>query len=291
MPYTLNPFTGKLDYYQVGTGSPGPTGPAGSAGATIAGADGEDGVDGVGIPGATGPQGLQGIPGAAGLNGAFIAGSDGEDGQDGMSIAGPQGPAGQNGVTTTTTSFIYLEAELPDDPMIVPGQTGAAGSNGTNGIIGVNGAPGVDGVDGEDAYPIQGPAGAAGQNGAPGITTTNFVFSTLDADPPDDPIVIPGPQGPQGTSGGGGATIKVATITVPYGLATYSGTVTDASVLVTSNIILGWGSFPDTATNDPEMDDMLIHPEGVVAGAFNIEISNIGLGTIGGPFTINYLVG
>jgi hypothetical protein len=189
---------------------------------------------------------------------------DGDTGEDGLpgfpGLQGPQGVPGTAGAAGAPGPVVYLEADFPEpDWMYIPGSAGINGSAG---------APGP-----------QGPAGPA-------------IYLEADAIEPDI-FLVPGPQGPQGTSGGGGGsvTLGAATITVPYGSQSYSGLVTDATVLSTSKILLQFGSYGDTAENDPEMDALIIHPEGIVAGSFNIEISTVaGLG-IGGPFNFYYLVG
>jgi len=215
MPYQFNPFTGKLDYYSAGgTGPQGLPGPQGIPG--MMGLDGEDGIDGMPIPGPAGingipgtpgtpgvnglngppgndgdpgddgipipgPQGLQGPPGVSGSPGqnAFPIALDGSDGDDGMPIPGPQGPQGIPGVTTTSTTFVYLEADLPDDPSVVPGTPGAAGTPGTTGSQGPVGpavyleAPDAD----EPLFHLgsQGPQGVTGSQGPMGVST-HFVM-------------------------------------------------------------------------------------------------------------------
>lgn len=108
MPYTFNPFTGKLDYY-IPSGS-GPTGASGQSGTP--GLDGNDGEDGFPIPGVAGVQGTQGIPGIPGSQGAtvFSVGQDGDDGSDSFipGPQGPQGPAGGGGGATITTVEVSL---------------------------------------------------------------------------------------------------------------------------------------------------------------------------------------
>jgi hypothetical protein len=128
---------------------------------------------------------------------------------------------------------------------------------------------------------LAGPVGPAGQ----------IIF--MEAPEPDEPLMIPGPKGDTGASGGGGgsATIKATTITVPYGANKYEASVVDASVLVTSNILISHGAYADTDTNEPEDDLATFYVSKVVAGGFNIEISAPNQQTLGGPFKFNYLIG
>jgi hypothetical protein len=115
----------------------------------------------------------------------------------------------------------------------------------------------------------------------------------MEAPEPDEPLMIPGPKGDTGASGGGGGsvTIKATTITVPYGANKYEASVVDASVLVTSNILISHGAYADTDTNEPEDDLATFYVSKVVAGGFNIEISAPNQQTLGGPFKFNYLIG
>ena len=201
MPYTLNPFTGKLDYYS--TGGTGPTGPAGAPGANgMMGLDGDDGQDGMTV---IGPQGNQGVQGQVGVA-VFVM--DGENGEDGYPIPGPQGIQGIQGipgVTTNTTSFIYLDADVPDEPLIIQGPAGKTGTNGTNGTIGYNGAPGMDGLDADEPILIPGPQGPQGPAGTNGIIGINGATGPIGNDGIDGEDAWFGPQGNQGIQGVQGA--------------------------------------------------------------------------------------
>lgn len=150
MPYTFNPFTGKLDYYAAG-GGVGPQGVAGARG--VPGPAGDDGEDGLpGTPGPQGLQGLQGIQGNAGVSGPAgstgTPGLDGADGDDGLTVVGPpgaQGPAGNNG------------------------------SAGTPGAAGPAGVMGMDGQDGEEGsiWLISAPSTGGGGSGVPATTVVS----------------------------------------------------------------------------------------------------------------------
>lgn len=170
MPYTFNPFTGNFDYFVAG--GTGPQGPAGAAGTP--GADGDSGEDGFPI---VGPQGPQGIPGI--------------------------GIQGAPGIT------ILLEADQPDDPLMVPGPAGVAGANGTIGRDG-NSIIGMDGMDGEDGFHIPGPQGIQGIQGIQGFQGLPGVALFLEPDQPDIPMLIPGPQGIQGPQGPAGSGSSAA---------------------------------------------------------------------------------
>lgn len=152
MPYTLNPFSGLPDFYQVGggVGPAGPMGPVGPPGPMgVPGHDGEDGMDGPpGLPGPTGPAGAPGAPGPTGLLGP--PGFDGED-ADLFLVPGPIGPQGATG------------------PIGATGATGATGSTGATGPMGPMGFPGLDGAD-ADLWLVPGPIGPTGPTGATGAT-------------------------------------------------------------------------------------------------------------------------
>jgi len=106
---------------------------------TLPGLDGFDGQDGE-----QGPPGFSGTPGTPGTPGTI----------------GPMGPPG-------------LDAEFPDEPMIIVGprgQIGITGATGIAGSIGPLGPPGIDGYDGEDGI-IPGPPGLTGPPGTSGSWT------------------------------------------------------------------------------------------------------------------------
>jgi hypothetical protein len=219
-----------------------------------------------GVPGPTGATGATGAAGAAGIQGAPGFGFDGEDGQDAWPIPGPAGPAGAAGVTGSTGASgpmgppVFLDAPEGDEgPMGPPGPPGVAG--------------------------ISGVAGAAGPPG-PAIFLEAEIYEP-------EMFLIPGPAGPTGpagSGGGGSATIKTTTLTVPYGSSAYAATVTDASVTGASFIIVQHGHYTDVDTNDPDVDNIGFHVETVAVGSFLLEVSAL-VGTIGGPFKFNYLVG
>gem|GEM_PF-5946904 len=127
-----------------------------------------------------------------------------------------------------------LQAEDPDDPIVIPGPPGK------NGIIGVNGQPG--------------PA----------------VF--LEAEPPDDPILVPGPRGPQGVPGSGSITLtdgtttvaSVSQITVSGG--TVGGTSPNATLAVTGG---GGVSVYGILTTVPQTGWTLDNNAGVVTAAYD----------------------
>lgn len=100
---------------------------------------------------------------------------------------GAQGSAGAPGPTGGPGMVLFLEPEPGDEgPLGPPGLLGLSG-------IGIQGRPGFDGADGEDAWIVPGPQGPQGLQGAPGPV---FYFE------PDieDALTIPGPQGLPGTA-------------------------------------------------------------------------------------------
>lgn len=260
MPYAFNPLTGKFDYYQVGTGSPGPQGPAGQNGLTVPGADGEQGEDGFGIPGVKGDQGIQGVAGANGSMGYTIPGNDGEDGQDGFSIPGAPGANGANG---------SIGATGPIGPMMLS----------------------MDGDDGQDGHSIIGPQGPAG------VTTVNntTAFIYLDAESPDEPAVIPGPTGPQGPAGGGGGGLTLTDFTVNLGKSKTSGKfqITGLSGLTAGkNVLILQTAQPITskgnAVDEIEMD--YIELTGYVANTTTIQAYWSATGIVVGTYAFAYQV-
>jgi hypothetical protein len=115
-----------------------------------------------------------------------------------------------------------------------------------------------------------------------------MIDDPIDPDPP-----IPGATGATGATGGGGGgsvSISAMTITVPYGSSTYTATVTNASVLSTSKLMVTHGAYTDLDVNDPDLDQIEYHVETIAAGSFLFELSARS-GTIGGPFKFNYLIG
>lgn len=93
-------------------------------------------------------------------------------------------------------------------------------------------------------------------------------------------------------TGGGSVTINTATVTVPYGTNAYIATITDANVLVTSNLIVSLGVYADTDENDPDDDlNAAFYVEQVLAGSFKLSIESRDQSTIGGVFKFNYLIG
>ena len=214
-------------------GNPGAIGPAGSNGF---GTDGEDGMDGMPIPGPMGPQGVQGIQGLAGSNGF---GLDGVDGEDGLSIVGQQGPQGLQGFSGPAGTSAL--------PIAVDGSDGDDGMPGPQGIQGIQGIAGTSGANGPavyleaeviepDFFVVPGPAGI---NGTVGVNGAAGPIVYLEPELPDDPLMIPGPQGPQGTSGGGGGSSAKGTAIVNFGAFPGSS---DTSVTITGQASIAAGS-------------------------------------------------
>lgn len=94
------------------------------------------------------------------------------------------------------------------------------------------------------------------------------------------------------TGGGGSVTINTAIVTVPYGTNAYTATITDASVLITSKLMVSLGVYSDTDENDPDDDlNPAFYVEAVNAGSFLLSIESRDQSTIGGVFKFNYLIG
>lgn len=150
---------------------------------------------------------------------------------------GPQGPAGATGIPG-------LEAEVPEEPLVIPGPMGPQGVAGTTGAQGLAGPAvflaGESGEDGEIGPPgIQGPAGATGAPGSTGVTGPMGQVVFLEAEPGEDGMIgPPGPMGPQGPAGGGGGG-AFTDFTKDLGTARRSGTfdITGLSGLTADKVV------------------------------------------------------
>ena len=89
---------------------------------------------------------------------------------------------------------------------------------------------------------------------------------------------------------GGGATIKTATINVPYDAEfCYITTVSDAALHLNSVVLAGFGASADTAENDAEeLADLTLVVNPVEGG---LEVTISAPGVFGGPVPINYMIG
>ena len=216
MPYTFNPFTGKLDYYAIGTG---PAGAQGQPGAM--GPDGEEGPEGMMIPGA---PGAAGNPGATGATGPAGIGLDGIDGEEGMPIPGNPGAAGSPGsIGPQGIPGIGLDGIDGEEGMPIPGQAGSPGSPGIAGASGSIGMPGLDGEEGPEGMMIPGaagPAGGAGAQGQPGVNV----------------FVTDGEEGPEGMSIPG-STYTAGLLGISAGL-TANTTINDTVTYTTGGVTL-----------------------------------------------------
>jgi hypothetical protein len=136
MAWIFNPFTGELDYYQSGSGSP-----------------------------------------------------------------GPQGVTGANGLP------VYVEPELPEDPVMIPGLQGAKGVDGSNGTIGKDGAVlYIEPELPEDVMMIPGVRGQQGAQGVPGVNGVNALQLMLFEPDLLEVDITPGPKGDTGNAGSNGTS-------------------------------------------------------------------------------------
>jgi hypothetical protein len=121
-----------------------------------------------------------------------------------------------------------MDADEPEEPLMIPGPPGTTGA-----------------------------AGAAGPPGPPGF----------DADEPEEPLMIPGPKGDTGPPGGGGGG---ATGTAVVDFGAFPGK-SDTSVAVTGQASIVSGSVVDAwirpvASTDHTADEHLVEPIRVLAG-------------------------
>lgn len=153
----IDPDTGEVTIYQVGTGpagSPGAVGPVGATGSQ--GSTGATGVQGAtgsagGATGSTGATGVAGSPGGAtGSTGA--TGSVGGDGATGATGVGAVGSTGATGVAGSPGGATGATG--------VQGGTGATGSAGGQGSTGATGSAGGQGATG--SIGATGPVASAG---------------------------------------------------------------------------------------------------------------------------------
>jgi hypothetical protein len=126
------------------------------------------------------------------------------------------------------------------------------GHDGAIGPAGQSGLAGLDGLDGEDSF-------------------------------------IPGPVGPVGPSGTGTVAVTKITQNLTYASKTQSITITDALIVPTSKIMISLGTGLDTDTNSDDMIDIIALSTVPQTGSFLARMNF--LTPIGGPFTLNYIIG
>jgi hypothetical protein len=92
------------------------------------------------------------------------------------------------------------------------------------------------------------------------------------------------------SAGGGGATVKTATINVPAETRkSYRVNVADAAVTATSKILIGFGNTSDAAVNDlDELSEMEVYAS-AYAGGITVQLR--ALGGFSGDVPINYTIG
>lgn len=144
---------------------------------------------------------------------------------------------------------------------------------------------------GGDSEP--GPRGFQGRQGADGRDgVTKNVYVYLPADE-NEPAFIRGPRGPAGAAGSGSGSLSftAATLTLPYESAQYAeATVVDASILITSKVLIDWGDFTDADENTPDMDDVRFNAI-VSAGSMVVRVSTTEpFARLGGAYKIKYLI-
>ncbi len=87
--------------------------------------------------------------------------------------------------------------------------------------------------------------------------------------------------------GGGGATLEVATVTVPFATTDHLATVVDAAVTPTTKIALSPGVYPQTGENSGS--DISFAVEAIATGSFDVRI--VAPRPVGGSFNFVYLRG
>lgn len=144
-------------------GPPGPSGPSGTSGSD--GATGSQGPVGPAVyvvaePGADGepgPPGRDGAPGTAGGTGAqgpvgpavffTFDGVDGDPGPPGQrGVDGVIGVDGDPGAPGPAGPAVFMVAQEPDEPLMIPGPAGPAGQAGGGDITRISGASGAAGL-------------------------------------------------------------------------------------------------------------------------------------------------
>lgn len=150
-----------------------------------------------------------------------------------------------------------------------PGPAGIAGAQGTPGAAGARGLNGIDGLDGQDGeMGFPGPPGAQGPTGQPGAIGLQGMMGPpgIDGEPPDEPLMIPGPQGPQGPAGGGGGG-TTGTAVLDFGSfpgkSDASVNVTGQAAIVSGSIVNAW--LRPVATADHSADEHMIETLRVLA--------------------------
>lgn len=91
-------------------------------------------------------------------------------------------------------------------------------------------------------------------------------------------------------SGAGGATLKAATITVPFELQAQTATVVDASATAASKVIVAWGATVATDENEPEASNVTFSAVGG-AGVVLITVSSNNSDNVGGAYKVLYILG
>lgn len=124
------------------------------------------------------------------MMGAAFAFIEDPDPEPPLVIAPERGPAGPTGNTGRQGDPVVLQAEDPDDTLVIPGERGAQGATGREGLTVV-----LQPEDPDDFTPMP---GERGPQGIPGISPAPIV---LQAEDPDDVAPMPGERGPQGIPG------------------------------------------------------------------------------------------
>lgn len=91
-------------------------------------------------------------------------------------------------------------------------------------------------------------------------------------------------------SGGGGAALTAATITVPFELQARTATVVDASATAASQVMVTWGAALPTDENEPEASNVTFSAVGA-AGQVLITVSSNDRDNVGGTYKVLYLLG
>jgi hypothetical protein len=247
MPFILNPLTGKFDYYQSSTGSQGMQGIQGMPGQD--GEDGEPGQSIVGPPGPAGTPATPGAAAygemivtnnATGLactlqntwyqvvSGWALDDANGFTYASGAltcKTAGAYLMTANMTMSSTSSNQVYLFGMFRNGSLIAGHVTSDKFVNATD-INSVSLTGVLDGVQVGDVFTlwVQNTTAAGqtatisyanfslsaiqGATGAPGITSTAFIY--MEADPPDEPMMIPGPQGANGAPGAGGGNFPLS---------------------------------------------------------------------------------
>lgn len=91
-------------------------------------------------------------------------------------------------------------------------------------------------------------------------------------------------------SGGGGATLTAATITVPFGLQAQTATVVDAGATAASKVMVAWGNTANTDENQPPASNVTFSAVGGI-GQVLITVSSNDRDNVGGTYKVLYILG